>query len=137
MSRLSFQEKMLWAQLLGIVVAVLSYGHYLVHAGPGHHYFHALLLLLLLLFLFGSVRLIARRRSGNVVEDERDHSIALVGAQSRNVILWLGIVLILVLYWDHGSVHSAHFVIGILFHLLVLAGSVRIIRELVAYRMSA
>jgi hypothetical protein len=32
---------------------------------------------------------------------------------------------------------SAHFLIGILFHLLVLAGSVRIIREIVAYRMSA
>jgi hypothetical protein len=32
---------------------------------------------------------------------------------------------------------SANFLIGILFHLLVLAGSVRIIRELVAYRMAA
>jgi len=135
MSRLSFQEKMLWAQLLGIVVVVVFYGRYLVHAGPGHHYFHALVLLLL--FLFGSVRLIARRRSGNVVEDERDHSIASIGARWSNVILWLGIVLILVLYWDQGSVRSTHFVIGILFHLLVLAGSVRIIRELVAYRMSA
>ena len=135
MSRLSFQEKMLSAQLLGIVVVVVFYGRYLVHAGPGHHYFHALVLLLL--FLFGSVRLIARRRSGNVVEDERDHSIASIGARWSNVILWLGIVLILVLYWDQGSVRSTHFVIGILFHLLVLAGSVRIIRELVAYRMSA
>ncbi len=135
MSRLSFQEKMLWAQLLGIVVVVLFYGHYLVHAGPGHHYFHALVLLLL--FLFGSVRLIARRRTGNVVEDERDHSIASIGARWSNVILWLGIVLILVLYWDQGSMRSTHLVIGILFHLLVLAGVVRIIRELVAYRMSA
>jgi uncharacterized membrane protein len=134
-SRLSFQEKMLWAQLVGIVVVVVFYGHYLVHAGPGHLYFHALLLLLL--FLFGAVRLIARRRSGNVVEDERDRSIALIGARWSNVILWLGIVLILVLYWDHGGMRSAHFVIGILFHLLVLAGSVRVIRELVAYRMSA
>jgi hypothetical protein len=32
---------------------------------------------------------------------------------------------------------SANFLIGILFHLLVLAGLVRIIRELVAYRMTA
>ena len=135
MSRLSFQEKMLWAQLLGIVAVVLFYGHYLVHSGPGHHYFHALLLLLL--FLFGSARLIARRRSGNAVEDERDHSIASIGTRWSNVILWLGIVLILVLHWDHGSMHSAHLVIGIIFHLLVLAGSVRIIRELVAYRLSA
>lgn len=134
-SRLSFQEKMLWAQLLGIVMVVAFYGHYLVHSGPGHHYFHALLLLLL--FLFGSARFIARRRSANVVEDERDHSIASIGARWSNVILWLGIVLILVLYWDHGSMNSAHFMIGILFHLLVLAGSARIIRELVAYRMSA
>ena len=135
MSSLSFQEKMLWAQLLGIIVVVTFYAHYLQHASPGHHYFHALLLVLL--FLFASVRLLVRRRSANVVEDERDRSIAAIGARWSNIILWLGLVLILVLYWDHGSMRSANFLIGILFHLLVLAGSVRIIRELVAYRMSA
>ena len=135
MSRLSFQEKMLWAQLLGIIAVVVFYGHYLVHSGPGHHYFHALVLILL--FLFGTIRIIARRRSGNVVEDERDRSIASIGARWSNIILWLGLVIILILYWDHGSMNSAHFIIGILFHLLVLAASVRIIREIVAYRMSA
>lgn len=135
MSNLSLQEKMLWAQLVGIVVVVLFYGHYLVHAGPGHHYFHALLIVLL--FLFATVRLFLRRRSGNVAEDERDRSIASIGARWSNIILWIGLVAILVMYWDQGSVRSAHFLIGILFHLLVLAGSVRIIREIVAYRMAA
>jgi hypothetical protein len=71
------------------------------------------------------------------VEDERDHSIAAMGSRWSNIILWLGLVVILVLYWDHGSMRSANFLIGILFHLLVLAGLVRIIRELVAYRMAA
>src|SRR5579859_7321375 len=135
MSRLSFQEKMLWAQLAAIVAVVAFYGHFLVHSGPGHHYFHALLLGILLLFV--SVRTVFRRRSSNVVEDERDRSIAAIGTRWSNVILWLGILIILVLYWDHGSMRSAHFLIGMLFHLLVLAGSVRIIRELVAYRMAA
>jgi hypothetical protein len=135
MTRLSLQEKMLWVQLLGIVVVVLFYGHYLVHSGPGHHYFHALLIGLL--FLFATFRLILRRSSGNVAEDERDRLIASIGARWSNFILWLGLVTILVLYWDQGSMRSAHFLIGILFHLLVLAGSVRIIREIVAYRMSA
>jgi uncharacterized membrane protein len=135
MSRLSFQEKMLWAQLLGIVAVVVFYGHFLVHSGPGHHYFHALLLVLL--FLFATVRMFLRRRSGNVVEDERDRSIASIGARWSNIILWLGLIIILVLYWDRGSMRSANVLIGILFHLLVLAGSVRIIRELIAYRMSA
>ena len=51
MSRLSFQEKMLWAQLLGIVVVVAFYAQFLDHSTPGHHYFHALVLVLL--FLFG------------------------------------------------------------------------------------
>jgi uncharacterized membrane protein len=97
--------------------------------------FHALLLVLL--FLFASVRTFFRRRSGSVVEDERDRSIAAIGSRWSNIILWLGLVAILVLYWDHGSMRSANFLIGILFHLLVLAGSVRIIRELVAYRMAA
>jgi hypothetical protein len=78
-----------------------------------------------------------RRRSGNVVEDERDRSIASIGARWSNIILWLGLIIILVLYWDRGSMRSANVLIGILFHLLVLAGSVRIIRELIAYRMSA
>jgi uncharacterized membrane protein len=135
MSRLNFQEKMLWAQLLGIVVVVVFYAHFLLHSSPGHHYFHALLLFLL--FFFGAVRTLVRRRSKNVIEDERDSSITSIGARWSNTILWLGLVIILVLYWDHGSMRSANFLIGILFHLLVLAGSVRIIRELVAYRMSA
>lgn len=60
-----------------------------------------------------------------------------MGARWSNTILWLGLVVILVMYWDHGSVRSANFLIGILFHLLVLAGSVRIVCELVAYRMTA
>jgi uncharacterized membrane protein len=135
MTRISFQEKMLWAQLAGIAVVVVFYGHYLVHAGPGHHYFHALVLVLL--FLFASFRMFFRRRSGGVVEDERDRSISAIGSRWSNMILWLGLIVILVWYWDHGGMHSAHFLIGVLFHLLVLAGSVRIIRELVAYRMAA
>ena len=91
----------------------------------------------MLLFVFASVRTLVRWRSGSVVEDERDRSIASIGARWSNVILWVGLVLILVLYWDHGSMRSASFLIGIIFHLLVLAGLVRIVRELVAYRMAA
>jgi len=129
MSRLTFQEKMLWAQLLGnrgrrCVLRALPRS-----LRSWNHYFHAVLLVLLL--IFGSVRMIARRRSGNVVEDERDRTIAGIGARWSNIILWVGLVFILVLYWDNGTLRSANFLIGILFHLLVLAGSVRIIRELV------
>ena len=135
MSRLSFQEKMLWAQLLGIATVVVFYAHYLQHAAPGHRYFHVFIIVLLL--LFGLVRTLVRRRSGNVVEDERDRSIAAIGARWSNLILWLGLVVILVIYWDHGSLQSAGLLVGILFHLLVLAALVRIVRELVAYRMAA
>jgi uncharacterized membrane protein len=135
MSRLTFQEKMLWAQLIGIMVVVVFYAQYLVHSGPGHHYFHALLILLL--FVFGAVRSFVRYRSRNVVEDERDRSIAAIGTRWSNLILWLGLVVVLVLYWDSGSVRSANSLIGILFHLLVLAGCARIVRELMAYRMAA
>jgi uncharacterized membrane protein len=135
MSRISFQEKMLWAQLVGIVIVVAFYGHFLVRSGPGHHYFHALLLVLL--FVFASVRMFFRWRSSSVVEDERDRSIAAIGSRWSNLILWLGLVVILILYWDHGSMRSANLLIDILFHLLVLAGLVRIVRELVAYRMAA
>jgi len=135
MSRLSFQEKMLWAQLAGILAVVAFYVRFLAHSAPGQHYFHAVLIVLL--FLFASVRTFVRRRSRNVVEDERDRAVASIGTRWSNIILWLGLVIILVMYWDHGSMRSADLLIGVLFHLLILAGSARIIRELVAYRMSA
>lgn len=72
-----------------------------------------------------------------MVEDERDRSIASIGARWSNVILWVGLVLILVIYWDRGSIRSAAFVIGLILHLLLLAGIARIVRELVAYRINA
>ena len=135
MSRLTFQERMLWAQLAAILAVGVFYAHFLVHAGPGHHYFHAVILAVLL--VFGSISFVARRRAGSVTKDERDRSIAAIGARWSNVILWVGLVLIMVLYWDHGSIHSAAFVVGLIFHLLLLAGIVRIVRELVAYRINA
>jgi hypothetical protein len=135
MSRLSFQEKMLYAQLVGLIVVGVYYAHFLVTAPPGHHFLHAVLLIVLLLFV--SFRTILRRGSGNVVQDERDRSIAALGTRWSNLILWIGLVLILVTYWDHGSLRSPHLLIGLLFHLLVLAALARIIRELIAYRMAA
>ena len=135
MSRLAFQEKMLWAQFVALIAVGVFYAHFLVHSGPGHHYFHAVVLVLLL--VFGSIRTFVRRRSSNVVEDERDRAVAAIGTRWSNLILWIGLILILAAYWDHGSLRSAGFVIGILFHLLLLAGLARIVRELIAYRMSA
>lgn len=135
MSRLGFQEKMLWARLAGVMVVVAFYLRYLDHSVPGNHYLHAIVIVLL--FLFASVRTIARWRSRNVIEDERDRAVAAIGTRWSNNILWAGLVVILVFYWDHGSIDSASFLIGILFHLLLLAALASIIRELVAYRKSA
>jgi len=135
MSRLGFQEKMLWARFAGVMVVVGFYLRYLAHSAPGNHYFHAVVIVLL--FLLASVRTFARWRSRNVIEDERDRAVAAIGTRWSNNILWAGLVVILVLYWDHGSIRSAAYLIGILFHLLLVAALVRIIRELVAYRKSA
>jgi hypothetical protein len=63
--------------------------------------------------------------------------IAATGTWWSNLILWIGLVVMLVMYWDHGKLHSQGHMIDIIFHLLVLAAAVRIIRELVAYRMAA
>jgi hypothetical protein len=134
MSRLSFGEKMLYAQLVGLVVGGGFYIHFIAHQPPGGRGFHVLVLVLIL--LFASFRTLLRRRSGNVVEDERDRLIAAIGTRWSNLILWIGLVAILVMYWDHGALHSQGFMIGIVFHLLVLAAAVRIIRELIAYRMA-
>jgi hypothetical protein len=40
------------------------------------------------------------------------------------------------MYWDHGNLGKG-LMIGIIFHLLLLAGLARIIRELIAYRVAA
>jgi hypothetical protein len=135
MSRLGFQEKMLWAQFAGVMVVVGFYLRYLAHSAPGHHYLHAVLIVLL--FVFASVRTFVRWRSTSVIEDERDRVVASIGTRWSNNILWLGLVTILVMYWDIGDMLSASFLIGVLFHLLLVAALARIIRELVAYRMSA
>ena len=134
MSRLSFQEKMLYAQLVGLIAVIAFYLHFLNNTPPGHHWFHAVLLIVIL--LFASFRMILRRGSGNVVQDERDRQIAALGTRWSNMILWLGLVVILVMYWDHGGLGKG-LMIGIIFHLLVLAAITRIVRELVAYRMAA
>ena len=59
MSRLSFQEKMLYAQLVCLIGLVAFYLHFLNNTPPGHHFFHAVLLGVLL--LFASFRLLMRR----------------------------------------------------------------------------
>jgi hypothetical protein len=133
MSRLSFGEKMLYAQLVGLIATVVFYAHFLVHQPPGRRGFHVLVIVLIL--LFASFRTVLRRRSGNVVEDERDRSIAAIGTRWSNLILWIGLVVIMAIYWDHGGLHAG-LMIGLIFHLLVLAAIVRIVRELVAYRTS-
>ena len=135
MRNLSFQEKMLYAQLAGLAAVVFFYAHYLLYSHAGHHYFHAVVLALLL--LFAGVRFVARRRSPDVIQDERDRAVASLGDRWSNLTLWIGLVVILTLYWDHGSLRSAAFLIGILFHLLLLAGIVRILRELIGYRQAA
>jgi|GEM_PF-2080450 len=135
MSRLSFQEKMLYAQLVGLLVVGAYYAHFLVHRQPGQHWFHAVILGVAL--LFAAFRMALRRGSGNVVEDERDRQIAALGTSWSNLILWVGLAAMLVMYWDHGGLRSKDFIVGLIFHLLLLAGFARIIRELVAYRMAA
>jgi len=135
MSRLSFQEKMLWARFAGVMVVVGFYLRYLAHSAPGNHYFHAVVIVLL--FLLASVRTFVRWRSKNVIEDERDRAVAAIGTRWSNNTLWAGLVVILVLYWDHGSMRSASYLVDVLFHLLLLAALARIIREIVAYRKSA
>jgi hypothetical protein len=135
MSRLTIHEKLLYAQLLGLFIVGAYYAHFLVNAPPGHHWFHAVVLALIL--LFASFRNILQRRPGTIVEDERDHAIAALGTHWSNLILWVGLVAIMVMYWDHGGMRSADHVIGLLFHLLLLAAFARIVRELAAYRMAA
>ena len=131
---MSYQEKSLYAQLVATLALTAFYIHFLVHSQTGNHWSHAVILGLILLLLF--FQFIARRGSGNTVLDERDRRIRSLGDQWGLAILYIGILITLVAYWDHGALQSAHHLIGLLFHLLILSLFVRIIRQLVAYRTS-
>ncbi len=132
MSRLSFQEKLLYIQLVFALGVGVFYAHFLIHTPPGTHRVHALIIVLAL--LFASLRGLLRRGSGNVVEDERDRTIDAIGGSWSNFVLSIGIGSMLVMYWDHGGLRTPAHTVDLLFHLLLLSILVRIIRQLVAYR---
>jgi hypothetical protein len=134
MSRLSFQEKLLYVQFACALIVGVFYAHFLIHTPPGTHRVHALVIILTLLFV--SLRSILRRGSGNVVEDERDRLIDGIGGRWSNFVLSIGIGAMLLMYWDHGALRSPAHTIDLLFHLLLLSAIVRIIRQLIAYRMA-
>jgi hypothetical protein len=59
-----------------------------------------------------------------------------IGGSWSNLVLSIGIGSILIMFWEHGRPDNARHLVDILFHLLGLSMAVRIIRQLVAYRMA-
>ena len=130
---MSFQEKLLYAQLTGLIALLVFYAHFLQHA-HGPHYLHAFFLIAFLLLI--TFRFIIRRNAGNTTSDERDAHSEGLGARWGSIFFNVGIVLILIAYWDHGSFNNATILINLLFHVLLFANAARIIRQLIAYRSS-
>jgi len=130
---MSFQEKLLYAQLTGLIALLVFYAHFLQHA-HGPHYLHAFFLIAFLLLI--TFRFIIRRSAGATISDERDAQIEGLGARWGSIFFNVGIVLILIAYWDHGSFNNATILINLLFHVLLFANAARIIRQLIAYRSS-
>jgi hypothetical protein len=131
---MSYQEKSLYAQLVAVLALTAYYIHFLAYSHAGYHWSHAVILgLIIAVLIFLSI---ARRGTGNTVTDERDRRIRALGAHWGLAVLYIGITITLVAYWDHGNFQSSHHLIGLLFHLLILSLFVRIIRQLVAYKRS-
>jgi hypothetical protein len=130
---MSFQEKLLYAQLTGLIALLVFYAHFLQHS-HGPHYLHAFFLIAFLLLI--TFRFIIRRSAGATISDERDAQIEGLGARWGSIFFNVGIVLILIAYWDHGSFNNATILINLLFHVLLFANAARIIRQLIAYRSS-
>lgn len=132
MTSMSYREKGLYAQLVCLAALTAFYLHGLLYSHAGRHWLHAVFLgLLLAMLLF---RLALSRSSGDTLTDERDRAIRALGARWSNVSLYASLVVVLVLYYDHGSLQSAAHLIGILFHMLIFAAGISILRQIVAYR---
>jgi len=130
---MSFKEKLLYAQLAGLLAMLVFYAHFLAQT-PGPHYLHAFFIGAFLLLL--GFRFLIRRNAGATVTDERDERIEGLGARCANIVFNIGICVILVLFWDHGSLKNPYAFAGWVFHILLFANLARIIRQLVAYRRS-
>jgi len=128
---MSFQEKLLYAQLTGLIALLVFYAHFLQHS-HGPHYLHAFFLIAFLLLI--TFRFIIRRSAGATISDERDAQIEGLGARWGSIVFNAGIVLILVAFWDHGALQNPYVLTGLLFHVLLFANAARIVRQLIAYR---
>jgi hypothetical protein len=131
---LTFQEKFLYGQLVLLIAVFFFYAHFLRHAAPGTYPVRTILLFVAFLVAFYHSGY--RRKSGNTITDERDAMIDGIGGIWSNIVLSIGIGSILVMFWEHGRPDNARHIVDILFHLLGLSMAVRIIRQLVAYRMA-
>jgi hypothetical protein len=129
---LTFQEKVLYAQLALLAAVFFFYIHFLRHAAPGTY--PVRWVPLFAGFLFACYRSNYRRKSGDVVTDERDDMIDGIGGRWSNMALSIGIGSILIMFWEHGRPDNVRHLIDLLFYLLGLSMAVRIIRQLVAYR---
>ena len=135
MSTLTYQEKVLYGELVAVIAAVIFYIHFIRIAPPGAYPIHGFLLFFAMLLFF--YRSFYHRRSGDTVTDERDAMISGLGAQWGNLILAVGVASILVMFWEHGRPEFVQRMVDHLFYLLMLSIAARIVRQLVAYRMAA
>jgi hypothetical protein len=130
---LSLQEKVLYAQIVLLVAVVFFYAFFVRSAAPGTYPVHTIPLFVAFLFVCLRSRF---RKSGDVFADERDERIEGIGARWSNILLAGGIGSILIMYCEHGRPDSVAHLIDILFYLLAASMALRIVRQLVAYRMA-
>jgi len=132
MKTLTYQEKVLYGELIVVIAAAIFYVHFLRVAPPGTYPIKGILLFFaLLMFCYRSFH---SRRSGDIITDERDTMIDGIGAQWANLVLAIGVASILVMFWEHARPVSVQRMVDHLFYLLMLSIAVRIVRQLVAYR---
>jgi drug/metabolite transporter (DMT)-like permease len=131
-STLGFHEKILYGQLVLLIVVFFFYAHFIRNAAPGTYSVRTIPLFAA--FLFACYTSWYRRKSGNTVSDERDAMIEGIGATWSNLVLSIGVGSILIMFWEHGRPDNVRHLVDILCHLLGLSIAVRIIRQLVAYR---
>ena len=104
MKTLTYQEKVLYGELIVVIAAVIFYVHFIRVAPPGTYPIHGILLFFALLMI--CYRSFHSRRSGDIITDERDAMIDGLGAQWANLVLAIGVASILVMFWEHGRPES-------------------------------
>jgi len=140
MPSLSYQEKSLYGTLAANLIVYIPYFVFVAGHATLNRIVQTIVALIVLQIVLQSIIAIFSR---NRLTDERDRLVEFRGYRAGYFTLITGILAALTLLWIHATLgfvnpnHAAIHFINVLFAVLVLAEIVKVITQLIAYRVAA